>query len=93
MDQFEGVFAATVTPMSSGGEIAYDAIEPMVERLIENGITGLVPCGGTGEFSTLTIEERHEVAKRTSPAAFFRVICIKYTILCQDLDAIRPRTL
>lgn len=79
MERFEGVFAATVTPMSSGGEIEYDLIEPMVERLIENGISGLVPCGGTGEFSTLTQEERHEVAERTIRSARGRVPVVPHT--------------
>jgi 4-hydroxy-tetrahydrodipicolinate synthase len=76
---FEGIFAATVTPMSSGGAIEYDVIEPMVERLIENGIAGLVPCGGTGEFSTLTTEERLEVAKRTIRSARGRIPVIPHT--------------
>ncbi len=79
MERFEGVFAATVTPMSSGGEIDYDLIEPMVERLIENGISGLVPCGGTGEFSTLTREERHEVAERTIRSARGRIPVVPHT--------------
>ena len=57
-DDFAGIFAATVTPMTSTQDVDYSAIKPLTDRLVAAGIHGLVPCGGTGEFTTLTFEER-----------------------------------
>jgi 4-hydroxy-tetrahydrodipicolinate synthase len=53
---FSGTFTALVTPMSNG-EIDCDALRELVEWQIAEGITGVVPCGTTGEACTLSDEE------------------------------------
>ena len=45
----QGLIAATITPLDGGGEVNLAAIEPMISRLIESGVTGLYVCGSTGE--------------------------------------------
>jgi 4-hydroxy-tetrahydrodipicolinate synthase len=60
-----GTFTALVTPFSpDGGEIDWSALDVLVEAQIEGGVTGLVPCGTTGEAPTLTEEEQLAVIKR-----------------------------
>lgn len=59
---FKGTFTALVTPFS-GGRIDTDALRAHVDRQIEAGIDGLVPCGTTGEASTLTHDEHIEVVR------------------------------
>ena len=59
---FKGAFTALVTPFS-GGRIDADALRAHVDRQIEGGIDGLVPCGTTGEASTLTHDEHVEVVR------------------------------
>ena len=76
---FVGIFAATVTPMSSAEDVDYDAIGPLADRLIAAGVAGLVPCGGTGEFSALSSEERREVTRAFIEAAGGRVPVIPHT--------------
>ncbi len=69
---FQGAFTALVTPFS-GGQIDVQALKNHVEFQIENGIDGLVPCGTTGEASTLNHEEHIEVVKITVKSAAGRV--------------------
>lgn len=60
MLKLEGTFTAMVTPFSSG-TINESKLREMVEFQIENGISGLVPCGTTGESPTLSHEEHHKI--------------------------------
>ena len=74
----QGTFTALVTPFAgdasgvsaTGGDppIAWDRLEALVERQIEAGIEGLVPCGTTGESPTLSTDEQREVVARTVAA-------------------------
>ena len=69
-----GTFTALVTPFSSdGGEIDWSALDALVEAQIEGGVSGLVPCGTTGEAPTLTEEEQLSVIKRVIQKAAGRV--------------------
>ena len=61
---FKGCMTALVTPFS-GGEIDADALRRHIDFQIDNEIDGLVPCGTTGEASTLNHEEHIEVVRIT----------------------------
>ena len=53
---------ALVTPFTKGGdEIDEVSMRVLVNRCIESGVHGVVPCGTTGEFINMTIEERKRV--------------------------------
>lgn len=68
-----GAFTALVTPFNDAGEIDVPAYEALVERQIAGGISGLVPCGTTGETPTLTEQEQAELIKLTVNFAKGRV--------------------
>ncbi len=53
---FEGSYVAIVTPFKNG-KIDEEAYKKLIEMHLEAGTDGLVPCGTTGEASTLTMEE------------------------------------
>jgi 4-hydroxy-tetrahydrodipicolinate synthase len=59
---FSGSIPALVTPFRDG---AFDeaAFRRLVDWQIEQGSSALVPCGTTGEASTLTIPEHHQVVE------------------------------
>jgi 4-hydroxy-tetrahydrodipicolinate synthase len=59
---FEGVLTALVTPFRDG-EIDESALRALVERQIEAGVDGLVPCGSTGESATLSHAEHRRVVE------------------------------
>lgn len=48
-----GTYTALITPFDSAGGVDFQAFSSLVERQIASGIDGLVPCGTTGEASTL----------------------------------------
>ncbi len=62
----EGAYTAIVTPFTSDrSAVDWDAFERHVEAQIAGGISGLVPCGTTGESPTLSMDEHAEVVART----------------------------
>jgi dihydrodipicolinate synthase/N-acetylneuraminate lyase len=74
MPDFEGVLPALITPFTADGEaIDGDALTAIVDRMITAGVGGLVPGGSTGEFTTLTHDERRELHELTLEAADGRV--------------------
>lgn len=58
MKNFKGTGVAIVTPFKSDKSVDYDALEKLVEHLIQNGIDYLVVQGTTGESVTLTKKEK-----------------------------------
>jgi 4-hydroxy-tetrahydrodipicolinate synthase len=59
---FEGAFTALVTPFKNDGlDVDEASFERLIEFQIENGITGIVPVGTTGESPTLDHAEHHRV--------------------------------
>ena len=69
-----GVLPALITPFTDDGEaIDVESLGAIVERLIAGGVAGLVPGGSTGEFTTLTHDERRRLVEATVAAADGRV--------------------
>jgi len=60
-DALKGVYSAVATPFTADQEVDEAGLRALVDRTIESGVHGLVPCGSTGEFSTLTRSEREQV--------------------------------
>ena len=71
--KFEGICPAVLTPFDENDKVNYDAIGQLVDRLIDQGIGGLFVCGSTGEWWTLTQEERMKVTETAIRAADGRV--------------------
>ena len=55
----EGTYTAIVTPFrdEAGQPVDWDALDALIDAQIIGGVTGVVPCGTTGESPTLTHEE------------------------------------
>src|SRR5512138_423130 len=56
----EGTIVAIVTPFKNG-KLDRKALKGLVEFQIKNGTKAIVPCGTTGEASTLSYEEHEAV--------------------------------
>jgi len=53
---------ALVTPFTNDGrELNEEQLRSLVSRCIEQGVSGVVPCGTTGEFVNLTVDEKKRV--------------------------------
>lgn len=59
-----GIYTALVTPFRDGS-VDEDALKRLVEFQVREGIDGIVPCGTTGEASTLSYEEHERVIELT----------------------------
>ncbi|WP_170333297.1 dihydrodipicolinate synthase family protein [Ruegeria arenilitoris] len=63
--RFEGIYTPIVTPYHSDGTVNWDALNDVIDYLIENGVHGLISGGSTGENYAQTVEERLELARFT----------------------------
>jgi 4-hydroxy-tetrahydrodipicolinate synthase len=68
-----GCGTALVTPFRADGAVDEIALRALVQQQIESGIDLLVPCGTTGEASTLSEREWLHVVELTCAAADGRV--------------------
>jgi 4-hydroxy-tetrahydrodipicolinate synthase len=67
-----GCFTALITPFRNG-LVDEPALRALVERQIDGGVSGLVPCGTTGEAPSLTAAEWDRVVATTIETAAGRV--------------------
>jgi dihydrodipicolinate synthase/N-acetylneuraminate lyase len=70
----KGILVAVTTPFTEDAAAVDEAVlAAQVERLIGAGVHGLVPCGTTGEFTTLSPTEYRRVMELYVSAAAGRV--------------------
>lgn len=58
---FKGAIVAIVTPFRKNGRVDEERFRELIEFQIKNGTDGIVPCGTTGESSTLSHKEHDKV--------------------------------
>lgn len=59
---FRGTYTVLITPFTPDGKrVDVPALRRLVEFQIQGGIHGLIPLGSTGEFLSLTRDERRQV--------------------------------
>jgi len=62
---FEGIYTPVVTPYDADGNVVWDALEKVIDHLVESGVNGLISGGSTGENYAQTVEERLDLARFT----------------------------
>lgn len=76
---YDGVYTALITPFTENGSVDEAAFRDLVESQINDGVSGLVPMGTTGESPTLSHEEHLRVIQLTVEQAKGRVPVIAGT--------------
>jgi 4-hydroxy-tetrahydrodipicolinate synthase len=71
--QLRGLLPAFPTPLAADNSIDGQALGSLIDYMIEHGANGLVPLGGTGEFTALTPQARIRVIEHSVQAAGGRV--------------------
>ena len=61
--KLEGIYIPVVTPFNKDESINFSAIKEIAKFLGENGVTGIIPSGSTGEMIGMTKEEQMAVNK------------------------------
>lgn len=85
---FKGAIVAIVTPFKKG-KVDEASLRKLVEFQLKNGTDGIVPCGTTGESSTLSHEEHDQVIEIVIDAVNKRVPVIAGTGSNSTAEAIR----
>lgn len=58
---FGRLLTAMVTPFTASGDVDEKATAALAQNLVDRGHDGLIVCGTTGEYSTMTDEENENV--------------------------------
>jgi len=69
----KGMFPALPTPFRADANVDEPRLEQLVEHLIASGARGLVPVGGTGEYTAMSPEARARAVAATVRAAHGRI--------------------
>lgn len=85
---FSGAIVAIVTPFKNGS-VDEQGLCRLIEFQIEGGTAGIVPCGTTGESSTLSHDEHDRVIELTIEAVQKRVPVIAGTGSNSTAEAVR----
>lgn len=85
---FGGAIVAIVTPFRNG-KVDEQALRKLIEEQIAAGTDGIVPCGTTGESTTLSHEEHDRVIEITIDAVRKRVPVIAGTGSNSTAEALR----
>jgi len=85
----KGIYAPLVTPFHADESVNYLVLEQLIEHLIHNKISGLVPGGTTGEVYAYTDQERLEVFQFVKEKAGGRVTLIAGVNAGATRDVIR----
>ncbi|MBZ5762463.1 4-hydroxy-tetrahydrodipicolinate synthase [Rhizobium sp. VS19-DR104.2] len=71
--KFRGVYTVMITPLDEDGAVDLTALAAFTDWQIREGIHGLIPLGSTGEFLSLSEDERDGVARTVIETAAGRV--------------------
>ncbi|MRG49148.1 N-acetylneuraminate lyase [Chitinophaga sp. SYP-B3965] len=74
MEKVKGLIAAAFTPMLEDGSVNHALIQPLVDKLVADGLTGIFVCGSNGEGPNMTTAERMAVAASFVKAAQKRLL-------------------
>jgi 4-hydroxy-tetrahydrodipicolinate synthase len=87
--QWKGVFPACVTPFAKDGAFDKDATRKMIDMFIAEGASGLIVAGSTGEWFSLSEQERIDLFAVSKEHAAGRVTVIGGTSAIHTDEAVR----
>jgi 4-hydroxy-tetrahydrodipicolinate synthase len=86
---FTGVYVPLVTPFAADGALDTAALKRLIDWVIAQGASGIVPCGTTGESATLTHDEHQQVIALSVAYAAGRVPVIAGTGSNSTAEAVK----
>lgn len=58
---FQGCYTALVTPFTADGQVDYETLKCLVDFQVDQGVSGILAVGTTGESATLSWDEHSDV--------------------------------
>ncbi|MEM9754791.1 MAG: dihydrodipicolinate synthase family protein [Pseudomonadota bacterium] len=87
---FAGSYTVTITPFTEAGKaIDYDAWSRFLDWQVASGVPGIIILGTTGEFLTITDDERSEYVERTVGLVAGRMKVLVGTMNAYTPNAVR----
>lgn len=87
-EKMGGVVFPLVTPFDSEEKVHEAGLRQLIDFLIENGATGVIPCGSTGELVSMTLEEQKTINELTVRHVNGRVKVYACTAAYRTVDAV-----
>lgn len=88
MTKLEGVFPVLITPMTEDEKVDFEGLKSNIEHFISQGAAGIAVTGSTGEFVSLTKEERYKIVEVAVEQVNGRIPVIAGTAAETTADAI-----
>ena len=85
----QGIFVALITPFDKKGRLDEEGLRELVRFVVEKGVSGVVPCGTTGEFIYMDEKERRRSLETVMDEVSDRVQVIAGTGASSTDTAIR----
>jgi 4-hydroxy-tetrahydrodipicolinate synthase len=83
-----GAIAAVVTPFHDDQSFNAEGLRAIVEYVVAGGVSAVMTTGGTGEFPSLTRDERASVVEITVKTVANRVPVVAGTAACSTREAV-----
>lgn len=87
-EKLTGIYIPMVTPFNADESINFNGIKECTDFLVENGVTGIISSGSTGEMIALTPEEQIQVNRAAIKAANGRIKVICSTAAYRTKDVV-----
>lgn len=88
-NQLHGVLTALAIPFDADEQLDVPTLHKIVDRSIERGVHGVVAGGSTGEFASMTPDERMRVVEEVTAHVNGRIPVIAQTGATTTAEAIR----
>jgi len=92
MKRIEGLIAAAYPPLDKNGNLNLDAIKSYVEFLTKNKVDGVFLNGSTGDFASLSLNERKQIVaewSRCKPPEFKMMVHVGDTNVNHSIELAR----
>ena len=87
-EDLQGVIAAIPTPFDDADRLDVVGLKRVARYVLENGVHGIMTTGGTGEFPSLTREEKREVTRIVVKEVRGKLPTIAGTAACSTKETI-----
>ncbi|MGF7163634.1 4-hydroxy-tetrahydrodipicolinate synthase [Rhodoligotrophos appendicifer] len=88
MKKITGVIAATVTPFDLSGDINFYVYDALLDHIASQGVKAIVPASLTGEFFSLTFEERTDLMRFAARHRQAETVLIASTISMKPAETL-----
>lgn len=88
LTNYHGIWPALLTPLDAEGDLAWDAVDGLVDLFARQGLGGLYVVGSSGQWPLLHLDERKALVERILRAAAGRIKVMVHVGAVSTRDAV-----